>query len=229
MHLEQQTAMVLFDLRQKLIPSLMLVPVFCGGMVNLPLLGVQSVRADNKSAQISQPNLYQTQGVIFESPPGFSALKPLGGNTMGIVLPSTTQAKPISVRLAELQPDTLGMDSLKPHEFAEYARFTFFGITTAPTQHITRRFLGQNIAGDVLFQTNNGRTTYIEFYVVPLTLNRQLAIAFEADTELPVELLEQTIQTVSASLREDPTLKTKKKPHPPLSSRNFLSLEALSL
>jgi hypothetical protein len=160
--------------------------------------------ADSAPAQVSQRNQYQTQGVIFETPPGFSDLKPLGGKTVGIVLPSASPARPVSVRLAELTPGNLGMTSLEPREFAEYARYSFFGITSTPKQHKTRRFLGQDVTGDVLMQSNNGSTTYLEFYVVPLTLNRQLAIAFEADAELPVSLLEKTIQTVTESMREIP-------------------------
>ncbi len=160
--------------------------------------------ADSLPAQVSQRNQYQTQGVIFEAPPGFSDLKPLGGKTVGIVLPSASPARPVSVRLAELKPDNLGMTSLEPREFAEYARYSFFGITSTPKQHKTRRFLGQDVTGDVLMQSNNGSTTYLEFYVVPLTLNRQLAIAFETDAELPIYLLEKTIQTVTKSMREIP-------------------------
>jgi hypothetical protein len=159
--------------------------------------------ADSAPAQVSQRTQYQTQGVIFEAPPGFSDLKPLGGKTVGIVLPSG-QARPVSVRLAELKPDNLGMTSLEPREFAEYARYSFFGITATPNQHKTRRFLGQDVTGDVLMQSNNGSTTYLEFYMVPLTLNRQLAIAFETDAELPIYLLEKTIQTVTKSMREIP-------------------------
>lgn len=165
--------------------------------------------ADNAPAQkvsqspVSQRTQYQTQGVIFEAPPGFSDLQPLGGKTVGIVLPSG-QARPVSVRLAELKPDTLGMATLEPREFAEYARYSFFGITSTPKQRKTRRFLSQDVTGDVLLQSTNGSTTYLEFYVVPLTLGRQLAIAFETDTELPVYLLEKTIQTVAGSMREIP-------------------------
>ena len=160
--------------------------------------------ADSAPAQVSQRNQYQTQGVIFEAPPGFSDLKPLGGKTVGIVLPSASPGSPVSVRLAELKPDNIGMATLEPREFAEYARYSFFGITSTPKQHKTRRFLGQDVTGDVLVQSHNGSTTYLEFYVVPLTLNRQLAIAFETDAELPVSLLETTIQTVTQSMREIP-------------------------
>jgi hypothetical protein len=176
-------------------------------VANAHLLCMASAIADSSPAQVPHPQIsrtqYQTQGVIFEAPPGFSDLKPLGGKTVGIVLPSG-QARPVSVRLAELKPDTLGMATLEPREFAEYARYSFFGITATPKQHKIRRFLGQDVTGDVLIQSNNGSATYLEFYVVPLTLGRQLAIAFETDTELPVYLLEKTIQTVAKSMREIP-------------------------
>jgi hypothetical protein len=172
-------------------------------VTSAPFSDAAPATAETAPAQVSQQTQYQTQGVIFEAPPGFSDLKPLGGKTVGIVLPSG-QARPVSVRLAELKPDSIGMATLEPREFAEYARYSFFGITSTPKQHKTRRFLGQEVTGDVLVQSNNGSTTYLEFYVVPLTLGRQLAIAFEADTELPVYLLEKTIQTVAKSMREIP-------------------------
>jgi hypothetical protein len=172
-------------------------------VTSAPFSDAAPATAETAPAQVSQQTQYQTQGVIFEAPPGFSDLKPLGGKTVGIVLPSG-QARPVSVRLAELKPDSIGMATLEPREFAEYARYSFFGITSTPKQHKTRRFLGQEVTGDVLVQSNNGSTTYLEFYVVPLTLGRQLAIAFEADTELPVYLLEKTIQTVAQSMREIP-------------------------
>jgi hypothetical protein len=205
---ERQTVMVLFGLRLKLIPKLTFIfSAICLGTLPLSLLGVKPAIADSSPAQVPHPQIslpqYQTQGVIFEAPPGFSDLKPLGGKTVGIILPSG-QARPVSVRLAELKPDTLGMATLEPREFAEYARYSFFGITATPKQHKIRRFLGQDVTGDVLMQSNNGSTTYLEFYVVPLTLGRQLAIAFETDTELPVYLLEKTIQTVAESMHEIP-------------------------
>ncbi|NJM77145.1 MAG: hypothetical protein HC852_16865 [Acaryochloridaceae cyanobacterium RU_4_10] len=118
--------------------------------------------AESVPVQVSQQTQYQTQGVIFEAPPGFSDLKPLGGRTVGIVLPSG-QARPVSVRLAELKPDSIGMATLEPREFAEYARYSFFGITSTPKQHKTRRFLGQEVTGDVLVQSNNGSTTSSSF------------------------------------------------------------------
>jgi hypothetical protein len=71
--------------------------------------------------------------------------------------------------------------------------------------------LGQSVTGDVLMQSNsNGGMSYIEFYLVPLSAQRQLAIAFETDTELPVSVLEQTIQTVTESLRELPGKKRRR-------------------
>jgi hypothetical protein len=166
----------------------------------------------------TQRQQYQVQGVIFETPLGFSALQPLGGKTVGVIFPATAmQTRHVAIRLLELQPSALGISGLGPQELSEYVRFGFWGLTTAPQSHRTRRFMGQDVVGDVLMQPKNGGMSYLEFYLVPLTLERQLAIAFETDTELPVALLEQTIQTVSSSLREDPTLKKKRRPSPSFS------------
>jgi hypothetical protein len=164
------------------------------------------------SQTVTQQRQYQTQGVIFEAPPGFSDVQPLGNQTVGIVFPATAlQTRRLTVRLAEFNPAAIGMALLEPRELSEYARYSFFGITTTPTTHKTRRFLGQDVTGDILMQSQNGATTYLEFYVVPLSLQRRLCIAFEADTELPVSLLEQTIQTVANSMREVPPSKKRKK------------------
>jgi hypothetical protein len=154
---------------------------------------------------------YHTQSVIFEAPPGFSDIQSLGGETKGVTFPAAAGSRRVAVRLLELQPDVLGMTSLGPREFSEYVRYRFFGITGRPQSYQTRRFMGQSVTGEVLVQSQSGSTTYLELYLVPLTQQRQLAIAFETDTEMPVGILEQTIQTVSSSLREDPKVKRKKK------------------
>jgi hypothetical protein len=153
------------------------------------------------------PQQYQTAGVIFTAPAGFSPLQPLGGETVGIIYPAAAaQSRHVSVRLADLDPAKQGIASLTPSDLSQYARFNFFGITNQPQQKQTRQFFGQPVAGDVLMQSNaNGGMSYIEFYLVPLSAQRQLAIAFETDTELPVSVLEQTIQTVTESLRELPS------------------------
>lgn len=160
----------------------------------------------------SGPQQYQTAGVTFTAPAGFSPLQPLGGQTLGIIYPATAaQSRHVSVRLADLSPGQRGMTSLAPSDLSEYARFNFFGITNPPQHKQTRRFFGQPVTGDVLMQSNsNGGMSYIEFYLVPLSAQRQFAIAFETDTELPVSLLEQTIQTVTESLRELPSKKKRR-------------------
>jgi hypothetical protein len=160
----------------------------------------------------SGPQQYQAAGVSFTAPAGFSALQPLGGETVGIIYPAAAaQSRHVSVRLADLSPTQRGIASLSPADLSEYARFNFFGITNRPQQKQTRRFLGQSVTGDVLMQSNaNGGMSYIEFYLVPLSAQRQLAIAFETDTELPVSVLEQTIQTVTESLRELPGKKRRR-------------------
>jgi hypothetical protein len=170
----------------------------------------------------NQRQQYQTQGVMFETPPGFSPLQPLGGKTVGVVFPAaaTAQTRHVSVRLLEIQPSALGISTLGSRELSEYVRFSFWGLTTTPQSRQTRRLMGQEVTGDVLMQPKNGGMSYLEFYLVPLTQERQLAIAFEADTELPVAILEQTVQTVCATLREDPTLLKKKPRRPPSSSLN---------
>lgn len=199
-----------------------------GGCLLLPQVNASPVSQNNEvkpsapSPAFTNQQQYKTQGMIFETPPGFSPLQPLGGKTVGVVFPAaaTAQTRHVSVRLLEIQPSALGISALGPRELSEYMRFSFWGLTTTPQSRQTRQFMGQNVMGDVLIQPKNGGMSYLEFYLVPLPQERQLAIAFEADTELPVAILEQTIQTVSATLREDPTLLKKKPRRPPASLLN---------
>ncbi len=158
---------------------------------------------------IREPQPVQAAGVRFTAPAGFSAIQPLGGETSGIVYSAAgAQSPQVSVRLAEIDPDAIGMSTLPPADLAEYARFNFFGITSPPQQTQTRRFLGQPVTGSVMMQpSRSGGTRYVEFYLVPLSNQRQLAIAFETDTELPIALFEQTVETVATSLQELPKKK----------------------
>lgn len=183
-----------------------------------PVLPAQTAQPQTTQPQTAQPQKstaaqqYQAAGVTFTAPAGFSTLQPLGGETVGIIFPAAAaQTRHVSVRLADLSPTARGIASLSPRDLAEYARFNFFGISNPPQQTQTRRFLGQSVTGDILMQSNrNGGTSYIEFYIVPLSEQRQVAIAFEVDTELPLSLLENTIKTVTESLRELPSKKKRR-------------------
>jgi hypothetical protein len=195
---------------------LLITPFLASPIMGLPAPPQATAPAVTPSTP--QRQQYTTQGVIFETPAGFSPLKPMGRQTVGVIFPAAAaQSQHVSVRLLEIQPTTLGISPLGPRELASYVRFNVLGITTTPRDHQTRQFLGQMVTGDVLMQAKNGRMSHLEFYLVPMSLDRQLAIAFETDTELPVSLLEQTIQTVSSSLREDPALHKKKKQRSPSS------------
>jgi hypothetical protein len=201
-----------------------------GGSLFLTQSHVSPVMGSSAPSQPTAPEVfpstlqrqqYTTQGVIFETPPGFSSLKPMGRQTVGVIFPAAAaQSQHVSVRLLEIQPTTLGISALGPRELATYVRFNVLGITTTPRDHQTRQFLGQMVTGDVLMQAKNGSMSYLEFYLVPMSLGRQLAIAFETDTELPVAVLAQTIQTVCASLREDPAFNKKKTQRSPSSLLN---------
>jgi hypothetical protein len=213
--------------RAFVLPAMAIAGVLCCSLLLTPA-SVSGVAVSQQDAPSPSPipafqrQIYRTQGVIFETPPGFSPLQPLGGKTVGVVFPAaaTAQTRHVSVRLLEIQPSALGLSTLGSRELSEYVRFSFWGLTTPPQSRQTRRLMGQEVTGDVLMQPKNGGMSYLEFYLVPLTQERQLAIAFEADTELPVAILEQTVQTVCATLREDPTLLKKKPRRPPSSSLN---------
>ncbi|MGB8701282.1 MAG: hypothetical protein WCD18_17860 [Thermosynechococcaceae cyanobacterium] len=184
-----------------------------GSAQTLPDPPITVPPADRNQLNLAQQRRqYQTQGVIFEAPPGFSEVQPLGGQTVGIVFPATAlQTRRVAVRLAAIKVASPAFASFSPAELSDYVRYSYFGMNGTPQSHRTRRFvgLGQEIAGDVFMLSSNGGMTYLELYMLPLSMQRQVAIAFEADTELPVYLLEQTIQTVTDSLREIPNSKHK--------------------
>ncbi|HEY9825931.1 MAG TPA: hypothetical protein V6D19_10815, partial [Stenomitos sp.] len=116
----------------------------------------------------------------------------------------------VTVRMAAIEPDGLGLTRLGARELSEYVRYRYFGLTETAAYPRVRRFMSQDVTGETLVQRQNNAAVYLEFYLVPLPQGRQLAIAFSADSELPVALLEQTIQSVATSLRPDPTFKHKR-------------------
>lgn len=186
------------------------------GLIVLPVDLIRATPATSmqllsQALPLQRPT-YRTQGIIFETLPGFSDLQSLGGDTVGVVFPlGASPAHRVTVRMIVLDPNDLGVVRLGDRELAQYVRYRYFGLTDTATSPKVRRFMAQDVTGETLVQRQNGGLVYLEFYVVPLPQDRQLAIAFAADSELPVALLEQTIQSVATSLRPDPTFKYKRR------------------
>ena len=159
--------------------------------------------SDRVQAQVQQS--YRTPDVSFETPAGFSKLQALGRGTMGVVYPasgSEDNAR-FAIRLAVLEGSSIysNMDS---QELMYFLKHSFLGINAPAQAYQQRRFLGKMRRGEVqMYRTNRG-VVASEIYMVPLSVGRQLMIAFEADTQLPLIQVETVINTVAATLQEVP-------------------------
>jgi hypothetical protein len=154
---------------------------------------------------------YATPDITFATPPGFSPLQSGGSQTVKIVYNRAiaNQVRKAEVKFVVVDTQTIGLEGA---EWSDYVRFRHFGINGQPRERQTRTFMGQSVVGDIYYRSMpGGGTSYVEFYLVPLTQGRQLAIAFETDTELPLQVFEETIQTISSSLKEVPQKKKRRK------------------
>jgi hypothetical protein len=187
--------------------------------INLPTLrrslGIGSLAAililsSLPSRAEQQRLLYSTPDITFETPQGFSPLQSGGAQTSKIVYNRAiaNQVRKAEVKFVVVDTQTIGLDG---PEWPDYVRFRHFGINGQPRERQTRTFMGQSVVGDIYYRPTAAGTSYLEFYLIPLSQNRQLAIAFETDTELPLEVFEETIKTISTSLKEVPQKKKRRK------------------
>jgi hypothetical protein len=153
---------------------------------------------------------YSTPDITFEAPTGFSKLQSGGSQTAKIVYNQAidNQVRKAEVRFIVVDTQTIGLEG---PEWPNYVRFRHFGINGQPAQRKTRLFMGQTVVGDVFYMPSPEGTAYLEFYLVPLENNRQLAIAFQTDLNLPLQVFEETVKSISTSLKEVPQKKKKRK------------------
>lgn len=157
------------------------------------------------SNQTQSQQIHVTPAVRFETPAGFSELQPLGRGTLGVVYPAAALAdhSQFVIRLAVLEGSS-AFSFLDAQELLSYVKYSFLGLN-APSQGWQRRQVwGQVIQGEILMQPSHRGMFTTELYVVPLSSGRQLILAFEADTQLPLRQVETVITTVITTLVEVP-------------------------
>jgi hypothetical protein len=158
------------------------------------------------------PLNHEAVGVSFTTPPGFSKVKTLEKGLTGVVYPETKGSRPqLVVRLAEMNNVMGDWVRLNEQEMMSYARFLFLGNNNPGREFNQRTFMGKPLMGEVRTQPSNYGFRYVEIYLLPLSEDRTVAIAFEADTQLPLQQVEDTINTVADSIKELPTDQKKKK------------------
>lgn len=143
---------------------------------------------------------HQAGGLMFETPANFSEVQPLRNNTVGVI----SDDQRMKVRMMPLEPETLSFLNMEDDELMDYVKYFFLGINTPSNQYTQRRFLNRSVTGELQTQRHRQGFTTTELYLVPLSAGHKVAIAFEADHQLPLMKVEETINTVAQSLREDP-------------------------
>lgn len=163
----------------------------------------------------SQPNrlTHFANGLIFETPKGFSEVKSLGNDTVGVVAQKGNRK--LKIRMASLAADWLELLNMEDEELLGYLKTTYLGINAPAREYHQRRFLGQMLAGELQYKRTNRGYNIVEIYLVPLSDGSKVMLALEADTYLPIPQVENAFRTVSRTMREDPEflkkLKKKKK------------------
>lgn len=163
---------------------------------------------------LEQEQTHEALGLSFKSPEGFSPVQALNRKTTGIVYPNSRKVAPrMIVRLAELESNADNWVKFSPQEQMIYAKYLFLGSNSPTHEQKEREFFGVPVRGEVQTIRTRDGYRYLEIYILTLEKTpRQIAIAFESDTRLPLVEVETTMEQVAQSLEElDPKAKKKKK------------------
>jgi hypothetical protein len=159
----------------------------------------------SEPAALARPQnrqIHKAAGLIFETPAGFSEVQALKNDTVGVV----SDNQRITVRLMPLAPDTLSFLNMEDAELMNYVKYFILGINAPSTNYPQRQFFDRPLTGELQLQRHQAGFTTTEIYLVPLSAGHKVAIAFEADDQLPIMQVEETINTVAQSLQEDPEI-----------------------
>ena len=183
------------------------------GLIASPLARANSTSTQTADATVSeQSQLRETLGVTFLAPQGFSEVRALSRQTRGIVYsPSGRETPDIIIRLAELESDPDSWVQFNTQEERSYAKYLLLGGNPPSEAFSQRTFFGKSLLGESQTRRSRSGYRYTEIYVLPLESGRKLAIAFDADTLVPIQTVEKAFNTVSESLKEQPSKKKKKK------------------
>jgi hypothetical protein len=163
------------------------------------------VRADELSAvsQVNNGKRYALQGVTFETPVNFSEPKPIKGGGVGVLYPANAALGNEDLRVTLLTvPATKVLDGMTDQEMSAWSRYVYLDNASPPGGAVERTFLGRVVQGEAYIKQSGQRRVFQEVYVVPLSTGERLAVVFEADSRLPLQVIESLINPVTGSMRE---------------------------
>ncbi|MGF1602062.1 MAG: hypothetical protein ACFCU8_08570 [Thermosynechococcaceae cyanobacterium] len=164
----------------------------------------QSTPEDSAAAAAATSNNkhHQAAGLLFETPMNFSEVQTLKNDTVGVV----SEDQRITIRLFPLAPETLSFLNMEDSELINYVKYFFLGINSPSSNAPQRRFFNRSVTGELQIKRNNRGFALTEVYLVPLSAGYKVAIALEADDQLPIMEVEEAFNTLAQSLREDPEI-----------------------
>jgi|GEM_PF-3511005 len=158
-----------------------------------------------------QRQTHAASGLIFETPAGFSEVKSMGNDTVGVV--AQKGSRKLKIRMVTLDAEWLELLNMEDEELLGYVKTTYLRMNAPAREYHQRRFLGQTLTGELQYQRTNRGYNVVEIYLVPLSDGSKVMLALEADTYLPLPQVEYAFRTVSRTMRENPEFlkKLKKK------------------
>lgn len=180
-------------------------------LVPLTSLAQETPVEKSSSRRQTQRKTHFASGLIFETPAGFSEVKSLGNDTVGVV--AQKGSRKLKIRMATLDAEWLELLNMEDEELLGYVKTTYLAINAPAREYHQRRFLGQTLVGELQYKRTNRGHNIMEIYLVPLSDGSKVMLALEADTYLPIPQVEHAFRTVSKTMREDPEFlkKIKKK------------------
>jgi hypothetical protein len=160
----------------------------------------EQLGAEPSAAVTGNRKQHLVAGLSFETPTDFSEVQTLKNDTVGVV----SDDQRITIRILPLDPKTLSFLNMEDPELINYVKYFFLGINSPSSHYPQRRFLSRSVTGELQVKRNTRGLALTEIYVVPLSAGHKVAIALEADDQLPIMRVEETFNAVTQSLREDP-------------------------
>lgn len=171
-------------------------------LVPLASLAEDTPATETQTKRQTKRQTHFANGLIFETPIGFSEVKSLGNDTVGVE--AQKGSRKLKIRMATLAADWLELLNMEDEELLGYVKTTYLGINAPAREYHQRRFLGQTLIGELQYKRTNRGYNIVEIYLVPLSDGSKVMLALEADTYLPLPHVEYAFRTVSRTMREDP-------------------------
>lgn len=171
-------------------------------LIPLTSLAEETPITETQARRQPQRQTHAANGLIFETPVGFSQVKSLGNDTVGVV--AQKGSRKLRIRMATLGAEWLELLNMEDEELLGYVKTTYLGINTPAREYHQRRFLGQTLTGELQYKRTSRGYNIVEIYLVPLSDGSKVMLALEADTYLPLPHVEYAFRTVSRTMREDP-------------------------